>query len=1356
MCDVRKCCFILLLMVIASTTFAIGYPIRYLGIEDGLSNNAVTSVYQDHKGFMWFGTYDGLNRYDGYRFKIYRNKVGDSTSLADNGIYTLADDSHHQLWVGGRRGVSVFNPATEKFTMPVYRPVNSRTLRKANENIHVIKSDENGLTLIGTEKNGLLVFDNTLHEGRQVPLPSDGTTLTNYEVTGIKLTGKSAWVFVQNIGLCRYEASQQTLHIISREIPRANCLNVDQSGNLLLGTDTGVFRYIPATGKFSGNALPENSKIVVLYTDRMGLTWCASDGNGIYLISGADVPARPFTHPGSPAQLSSNSVYSIYEDREGRKWIGTLRGGINILESRRNPFELNVLNRNPDARAIDNFIFSFCEEDAKNIWIGTDGGGLKYWNRETGAITSYSHDAQQPQSISSNFITSIIHDVRHDLWISTWFGGVNRYRTATGKFEHYVCFNPYTHTAENNVWLVYEDRQQQLWASTTNNGTLYRFSPRENQFVLFDSSLVNMQCLAEDREGQLWGGNYSSLIRIDSTHRQHRRFDIGYTVRSIHHDKRGNFWVGTDGGGLLRFNRQTGAYTRYTMTEGLPSNSILRMLEDNSGNIWISTFNGLSKFDPVKKTFRNFAASDGLQSNQFSFNAALALHSGEFAFGGIKGFNIFYPDSVYAETAIPPVWLTDIKINNTPVTALDNYVSGRTRADEVREITVPYDKATIAFDFVALEYSLPDKISYAYRLQGWDNNWNYVGSTRTANYTHLQEGQYTFEIKASNADGFWSPEIRTISLVVLPPWYRTWWAYLLYITTTLAAIYLYIQYKAREERLKYEIKLAYLEKEKEKELNEKKLSFFTNISHEFRTPLTLIINPLKELLQHKNDRDLGVVYRNARRLLSLVDQLLLFRKADQEGDQLKVAPLDIVNLCHEVYLCFSQQAKIKNIQYIFQAQPPAIEVYGDSEKLEISIFNLLSNAFKFTPDNGTIIFEVSGEEDGVTIVIKDSGCGIDDSVGNRIFEKFQRAQDRKESLQTGFGIGLYLVKHFIEKHHGSISYESKVNEGTAFRLSLKKGSAHFAGTLLLESAGHKSAFLEELSSGATLAAPDTTVAAQDAEVATTTITEKKSILLIDDHDEIRQYLQQLFKDKFVVYEADNGTTGFSAVQKYMPDLVISDIQMEGMDGVELCARIKQTDTISHIPVILLTGSSASDTRLKGLEGGADDYITKPFDNDLLMAKVNNIIKNRNLLQQYFFDRITLKNSNIKVPAEYQDFLKRCIEIIEANLEDETFSIKKFTLEIGMSHSSLYKKVKSISGQTINSFIRSIRLRKAAVFLLKENYTITQAAMQVGIGDIKYFREQFVKLFGMNPSDYVKKYRHSFNRDFNVTESQEEV
>ncbi|MDQ0106962.1 signal transduction histidine kinase/ligand-binding sensor domain-containing protein/DNA-binding response OmpR family regulator [Chitinophaga terrae (ex Kim and Jung 2007)] len=1351
MCFVKKVYFTLLLIqIIIVPLFATEYPIRYLGIEDGLSNNAVTSVYQDHKGFMWFGTYDGLNRYDGYKFRIFRNKFGDSTTLVDNGVYTLADDPHHQLWVGARRGVCVFNPATEKFSIPRYQPANGEPAQPVNDNTHIIQSNEDGIILIGTENKGLLQFTGSNATGVQIPLPGRQTA---YEVTAIKFVeqGTMAWVFVQHTGLCKYDVATRRLTVISREIAKGNCLTTDAAGNIWVGTDNGVFRYLPSVGKYTSNALPVNSKVVNLYVDNAGVVWCASDGNGIYLISSPDQPGKPLTTPGSPQQLSSNAVYSLYEDRQGRKWVATLRGGINIIEPKRNPFTLVTPNNNSRLTgAADNFVFSFCEDSRQRIWVGTDGGGLKSWDRASNTWTSFKQTSGSPHGISSNFITSIINDGDKGLWLSTWFGGVNHYNAATGTFEHYVCFNPYTRAAENNVWLVYQDRQSTLWASTTNNGTMYRFNRPEQRFELFDSSLVNMQCLEEDKAGNLWGGNYSSVILIDRLHLQHKRFYVGYTIRSLHEDGKNRFWVGTDGGGLLLFNRQTGQFSRFTTSEGLPSNSILRILEDSHGNLWLSTFNGLCRFDPEKKSFRNFSASDGLQSNQFSFNAALKLQSGEFLFGGIRGFNMFFPDSVITQSPVPPVWLVAVKVNNTPITELGKYVTTRNR-DEIEEITVPYDKATIAIDFVGLEYTSPDKINYAYRLKGWDNNWINAGQTRTANYTHLREGNYVFEVRASNADGVWGPDQQTISITVLPPWYRTWWAYLLYVGSTIAAIYLYISYRTREEKLKYEIRLAHLEKEKEKELNEKKLAFFTNVSHEFRTPLTLIINPLKALIQQKDNDELGIVYRNARRLLSLVDQLLLFRKADQEGDQLKVSRLDLVHLCQEVFQCFSQLAKSKHIDYQFRCGAEELELYGDSEKLEIILFNLLSNAFKFTPDNGNIILEVTEADDTVAITIKDSGPGISGNIGNRIFEKFSRARDQKDSLQTGFGIGLYLVKHFTEKHHGHITYRSEVNQGTAFIITLKKGSAHFRGMELHEEAPPKSNFLEELAPS--VENPVLPSPAKDAELPTTTITEKKSILLIDDHDEIRQYLKQLFHDKFIVYEASDGNAGFAAVQKLMPDLVISDIQMDGMDGMELCNRIKQTDTVSHIPVILLTGSSAQDTRIKGLEGGADDYITKPFDKDFLMAKVNNIIKNRNRLQQYFFDNITLKNSNIKVPAEYQDFLKRCIEIIENNLDDETFSIKKFTMEIGMSHSSLYKKVKSISGQTINSFIRSIRLRKAAVLLLKENCTITQAAMQVGIGDIKYFREQFVKLFGMNPSDYVKKYRHSFNRDFNVTENQ---
>lgn len=1304
---------VLILAMMANQLFATGYPVRYLGIENGLSNNAVVNVYQDYKGFMWFGTYDGLNRYDGYKLKIYRNKIGDTTSLLDNGIYTIEGDARHQLWIGGRKGMSIFNPSNEHF----YK---ARCAGKTvDDNIHIIKAGKKGIILVGSENNGLLLFDGNPNTGRQIPIGKN----TSYEVTAIDFdaSGTVAYIFVQDLGLCKYDGIRQTISIVSEEIKRANCLKFDKSGYLWLGTDHGLFKY---DHTFSANYLEENSKIVNLCVDKSGIIWAGSDGSGIFLVSDGKA-----VHNKQP--LSSNSVYSIYEDREGRKWIGTLRGGVNIIDPRQHLFEQHAF---PNG-GVNNFILSFCEGTGKNFWIGTDGGGLKYWNRETGSVKDYKFNPLVKNSISSNFITGILLDSGDDLWVATWFGGISRYNKHTDAFDHFTCYNPFTKAEENNLWTIYEDAQQRIWASTTNNGTLYLLNRGTNTFDLFDKSLVNIQCLAEDSKGKMWGGNYSSLVMIDREHKKHRRYHIGYTVRSIREDKRGNLWVGTEGGGLLLFNTGSGKFIRFTDADGLPGNSILRLLEDDKGYLWLSTFNGLARFDPVHHTCRNFSQSDGLQSNQFAYNAALKLRSGEFMFGGIKGFNIFYPDSIYERKAFSPLFLTGIRINNIPVEENSTYVYKRS-LENVQELKIPYNKAAVSLDFVALEYSSPDKISYAYLLDGWDKMWNYGGETRTANYTRLQEGNYTFKIKATNADGQWGEEIQLLRIIILPPWYRTWWAYVLYIAFVLIGIYLYIQYRSRQERYKYEIKVAHLENEKEKEINEKKLSFFTNVSHEFRTPLTLIINPLKEL---KDNEKLGVVYRNARRLLSLVDQLLLFRKAD--SDQLKITKLDIVTLCNEVFLCFTQQAATRNINFIFRTGEESIEIYGDYEKIEIALFNLLSNAFKFTPDGGEILCGISRTGNQVEILLKDSGSGIPEYMGNKIFEKFQQA----DNSRSGFGIGLYLVKHFIENHKGTVSYSSKVNEGTTFRILLKTGTAHLDSNMLTVDAGIKSPLLEEL-------IEDVYNKPAEPLPSIELVTEKRSILLIDDSAEIRHYLQQLFKDKYIIYEANNGNEGFAAVQKYLPDLVISDIQMEGMNGVELCTKIKQTEAVSHIPVILLTSASSADARLKGIEGGADDYITKPFDNDLLLVKVQTIIKNRNLLQQYFLESITLKKSYVKVPAEYQDFLKQCIDIIEANLGNEDFSIKTFTQAIGMSHSSLYKKVKSISGQTVNAFIRSIRLRKAAVLMLKENYTINQAAFQVGIGDVKYFREQFVKLFGMNPSDYVKKYKHSFNQDLNIIRS----
>jgi signal transduction histidine kinase/ligand-binding sensor domain-containing protein/CheY-like chemotaxis protein/AraC-like DNA-binding protein len=1314
-------------------------PVRCLGIDQGLSNNVITAIYQDHRGFMWIGTYDGLNRFDGYNFKIFRNIIGDSTSLSTNSIIPIDGDTENNIWVGTQNGLNVFDPQTESFSHPRFLLHEAGTGQPLQGEIRTILCLQNGLTLVGTRSNGLMVFKDKDHPGMQIPLHSRDGSIWSYNVFAMAYdqVRKRVWLSVRGRGLYVFDAGNNEISLVSSDILQANALTTDERGNLWVGTTSDLVYYDVDTRIFSSGRLLVKSSVTSLCYDKAGVLWIGTDGAGVFEITPHSRMAIPFNSSRGIPLINSNSVYTVYCDRADRKWIGTLRGGINLVETSE-PFFRHILFKGKDGNnKVDNFILSFCEDGLHNLYIGTDGAGLRYWDRARNDYKLYRNDPENPSSISSNFITNIIRDDQQDTWISTWFGAVNRLKKGSRLFERFTLFNPSTGTYEANVWLVYQDKLKNIWAGATNDGSLYLFNRKINKFELFDPSIVNLQSIAEDREGNLWGGNYTSLIRIDRMQKKHIVYPIGHIIRCIREDAKGRFWLGTQDGGLLLFNRLSGRYRQFTTSDGLPNNTILRILEDKAGSLWISTYNGLVRFDPNTYACNNFTQSDGLQSSQFSFNGSLSLSSGEFIFGGINGFNIFYPDSVTVPKDNTAVFLTGIKVDNKPLP-----MAGA--------LTLPFDRSSLSLDFVALDYSAADKIKYAYMLQGWDKTWNYVDKGRTASYSRLQEGTYAFMVKICRSDGSWSEPAKLLGISILPPWYRTWWAYTLFAVAAAAMVIGYIKYTRRQERLKYEIELAHVKNEKDREMAEKKLSFFTNVSHEFRTPLSLIINPLKEKLDEAHDLSLSIAYRNARRMLSLVDQLLLFRKADSGEDVLKITEVHLQSLCDSVYQCFIQQAKIKDIQYRFIAPEAPILLFVDVEKIEIALFNLLSNAFKYTPDGGTISFEVREQGDDGIITVSDSGCGIAPADQVRIFEKFVRASDAVKQ-KTGFGIGLYLVRHFVEAHKGAIVFKSETGKGSSFTIQLKKGKGHFPAGVLSDTEANGNELLNELAAGGEEKFSDMPVTepAVSGKTVSEVITEKHSILLVDDNRDIRNYLRLLFGERYILYMADDGAEGLALADEHLPDLIISDISMSGMDGLELCRKVKNSSRLGHIPMILLTAATDAAVRLKGIEGGADDYITKPFDKDLLVARVDAVLRNRNQLQQYFFDNITLRTSSVKVSAEYQEFLQRCIEVVESNLDTDDFNMKKFSMAIGMSHSRLYEKVKAISGQSLNAFMRSIRLRRAAVMMLTEDVNITQASTFVGMGDARYFREQFVKLFGMTPSEYIKKYRPAFNNTYNT-------
>lgn len=1379
--------FVLLLFLSAGRVVKCQQPaVKYIGIENGLSNNAVTTIFQDHNGFMWFGTYDGLNRYDGYECTIFRNVADDSNSIHSNSINAIKEDSVYNIWVGGQKEINIYNPLTHRFSIPSYTFADNTTRLKLADNVVKLQPIKGNTMLAGTQHNGLFYFDHSITNGRQVPLVVNNKNSVNYYVTDIKHdTSKNiTYVLVQNEGLFTYDAQKHKLHLQNSMPRQANCLTICRNGNIWIGDNTGLYQCNNKANSLFPGTIPNKIPVVDICEDRNGTLWIASDGAGIWLLKAGQSKAIPMNAAVAENKplINSNSVYAIYEDKQERKWIGTLRGGVNVIEPQNNTFKAVVYHASDNIDAIDNFILSFCEDNNHNVWIGTDGAGLRYWNRTNNSFTNFSHDSSNSHSISSNFVTGIIKDSSTGLWISTWFGGINRFDFRTRSFHHYNCFNPANNTVNNNVWSLLKDTRKRLWASAVRNGGLYLFNTESNRFTIYDSQLTDLQCLTEDAAGNIWGGDYSSLIRIDTIAKKHTVYNIGYTVRSIYEDKKKNFWLGTQEGGLFLFNRKDGTFERFTTADGLPQNTILRILEGNDGNLWLSTYNGLSRFDPAKRIFKNFSQSDGLQSNQFSFNGALSLSSGELLFGGIKGFNVFDPQNIRETKITPQLFLADLSINNTPVQSKLSYIKKQAE-NGILNIVVPFNDATISLNFLGIDYSDASNLNYAYYLQGWDKDWNYVKNTRTANFSRLREGDYIFKVKVSHGNGEWSDAVELLHLTVLPPWYRTWWAYTLYILLIAAALYIYMLYKNRQTKLKYEVQLAHLETQKEKELNEKKIAFFTNVSHEFRAPLSLIINPIKDLLKQPEGRsenaELKVVYRNAQRLLRLVDQLLLFKKADSE-DTVNLLKLNLVNLAKNVYACFTEQARSKNILYHFDCNVPGIFINGDREKIEIALFNILSNAFKYTPAGGEVTFSMEEENNLVKIVITDTGGGIPAEEGEKLFDRFYQVKNAEG--RSGFGIGLFLVKKFIEVHNGTVSYESVLGKGTSFIVLLNKSTEpadtissrdnNFKNNTEAEPGKSKklltnnaikenappaaeaglitepsSSILNELNEE--IPVEDITVAQQVNTMQDEIVSDKQTLLIIDDDIEILNYLSGIFSADYKIYKTISAEDGLKLAHEQLPDLIISDIVMKGLNGLELCKILKADETVSHIPIILLTGTSSEETQLQSMEMGADDYIKKPFDKDLLMARVKSLLNRRNILQNYFFNEVTLGTAKFKVSSEYKDFLNKCIKIIEDHLEDEQFSIKVLAAGIGMSHSNLYRKVKSVSGQTITGFVRFIRLKKAAEILIHTDKNVNETASLVGFSDVKYFRVHFSKLFGLNPSDYIKKFRKPFSSSHTV-------
>jgi signal transduction histidine kinase/ligand-binding sensor domain-containing protein/DNA-binding response OmpR family regulator len=1316
--------------------------------NDGLPSRNTTATLRDKRGFIWVGTENGLCRFDGYAFKIFSNKLGDTTSLTNNFVNAIVEDRTGKIWVATMDGLNLLDPLTETFTRFLHNDKIPNSL--SNNKVWSVLCDRAGEIWVGTDDGFNQFIPNRKEFFSFKPNPSKSGSMMGKSVNSIVEDAKGdLWLGNWSAGLNRFDKKKRTFTNFAQyqkpgfKNPNdvwALCYASD--GTIWVGTYwDGLFSFNPKTSKFSKITIPdqENYSVFSILVASKDLLLVGGN-NGFYWYN---IPTKTWD---KIKDVQNYSYGDAYKDKDGIIWVNAING-LRKIDHQQYKFNLNLLplgNRETKSMVILDSV----------VWLGTNNGLFKV-DKRFGRLTAFTKN-KNPNSLTSNEIQKLYIDSKKVLWVLTE-NGFDSYDEKNNQFKHH-----YHHSAignlfnedvfrdileiENGIYVLATDAGLKIYDSNKNQFKHYYNQPK-NPYSINNN---HTYALSKAPDGKIWVGTYGGGVNIfDSKTSRFSSIETATSgnkglsnniVKAIFTDSKKNIWVCTSDG-LNKYVASENRFHIYAKMDGFSSNVFNDIAEDTNGKIWLATENGISSLDPTTNKVRNFDEADGVAVN------SIIRSNGKLIFvAGNKGYFSFDPQRLNFNKAAPPVYFTDFQLFNKSVFPS---VEGplNENLNIAKQITLNYDQSVFSLEFVALNYAYPWKNGYAYKLVGFDKKWNYVGNQRKATYTNLNPGTYRFQVKASNNDGVWNDTGTSIIIKINPPWYLTWWAYLVYAIAIALSVYLYVSYRRKQDELKYEIKIAHIESEKEKELNERKLSFFTNISHEFRTPLTLIINPVKELL-YQDDKNLdtssmNIVYRNAKRLLSLVDQLLLFRKADSQGDTLKASNLNLVSLVKEVFLCFAHQARTKAINYEFICKVDKLTILADREKLEIAIFNLLSNAFKFTPDGGAITVNITETEDSANILIADTGCGIREDLTEKIFNRFYQETDQYRSAVSGFGIGLYLVKNFIEMHSGSVKCQNNEGDGTSFTVQLLKGSEHINPAFIIEDQQESSTFLKELNQDDLIAEP---TKKKQVVLSDMLSQEKKSILIIDDNEEIANYLSEVFAQQYQIYQARDGESGLAIIREFLPDVVISDVMMQGMGGIELCSIVKEDESICHIPVVLLTASTSAEIKLKGVESGADDYISKPFDKELLMARIGGILKNKNSLQKYFYSEITLNPSRSKISSEYKDFLKTCIHIVEHNIEDPNFNIKMLAEEIGMSRANLFNKIKSISGHSSNSFIRFIRLKKAAEIFISSDKTIQETMYMVGMSDIKYFREQFKKVFEINPSDYIKKYRKNFTNN----------
>lgn len=1322
--------FVILLLCFFSSLFGESYSNHYyftkIEGDNGLSQNNVKAITQDSWGFIWLGTRNRLNRYDGKSIKVF--DCNDTIlKKRNNNIGALLEDGERNLWIGTDKGIFLYNPFTEIFSF--FNNSTSEGIQMedwvadiqsdADHNIWTVIPNQ-GLFRYNQEEKQLYCY----HLGKSL-LPNqgnaqsicvgpDGKVWVGTNGGGVHLYDKKTDSFIQYLGNANGES-----------LAGENIYTLCNYGeDLIIGIHEGKLRKLnKQKNTLTDVQAPEvHYKIirdVVAYGNKI---WVGTQA-GIYVIDELNEEVVHIEEdPLSEYALSNNIVEKIYKDRENGIWIGTNLGGVNHLPDRSKVFEQYVPLSH--SNSINSRRVRTLKEDKDNkIWIGTDDAGITLYDPRTNRFSKIG--SRTGTNLGSNIILELLLD-ENEVWAGFFKNGLDIIKLPSYQTTHYTA--EILGLDEASIYALCKDRKGKIWLG--NGWSIFTKAPNEKKFTRMDAfGLSFIYDIVEDSAGNIWVatmGNGVFKYHPETDNTLHFTNEIGNetslssnSVSNITETRNGDIWFSTDRGGICRYNKKDNNFTTFSINEGLPDDVAYKILEDKQQNLWFGTNKGLVKFDPATKEIRVFTKKDGLPGDQFNYKAALASHSGKFYFGSLNGLIAFDPYKFKENTFVPPVFITKLTLFNKEIDRNSKDSPLKKSILYTHEIVLKYDQSNIGFDFVALSYTAPLANRYAYKMEGIDKEWTYTSHNQSASYAKLPPGEYTFRVIGSNNDGLWNKQGAYINIKILPPWWQSKIAYILYVLLVIGFIYYWIRWYKRKNERRNIAKQRLFEIEKEKELYSAKVEFFTDIAHEVRTPLTLINGPLESIkeMDIKDPqilKNLHIMSKNTNRLLSLINQLLDFRKIDSNKLSLTIAMTNVTEILQDISMQF--EPLIHREAKSFKLSLPEVPVIAPIDKNEfIKILNnLFSNALKYANQKIEVFMET--KNDRLVISIQNDGELIPEEYHEKIFTPFYQLKKDK-SRASSSGIGLSLVRSLVELHKGTIHVDTTSGMNN-FILELPLTQNEIMDT----TAEEESADNYEIP-----------VHKRGREI-------HETVLVVEDNPEMLSFITDRLQKFFRIEKTTSGKEALKILAEKSIDIIVSDVMMPDMDGFELCRQLKMNIEYSHIPIVLLTAKNDLASKIKGLEMGAEVYIEKPFSSNYLITQLTSLLNNRKREREAYLQKPFIPVQHMVMNTSDEKFMNQVIQLIQENISDASFNVEKLADLIGMSRSSLHRKIKGLLELPPNDFIRLIRLKKAAEIIQKDGFRTGEVCYMVGINSPSYFIKLFQKQFGMTPKDFEKQHR----------------